>query len=62
MNQENFTELSMTEVVNDDCPEEANSADVHHAPGQRNDEEVQNLNETFTSIKKIQHVALKACE
>jgi hypothetical protein len=53
LNQENFTELSMTEVINDDCPEEANSADVHHAPGQRNDEEVQDLNETFTTIKKI---------
>ena len=53
MNQENFTELSMTEVINDDCPEEANSADVNHAPGQRNDEEVQDLNEIFTSVKII---------
>lgn len=48
MNQENFTELSMTEVIDDDCPEEANGADINHAPGKRNDEEVEDLNEKFT--------------
>lgn len=53
MNQENFTELSMTEVIDDDCPEEANGADINHAPGKRNDEEVEDLNEKFTFFFKF---------
>ena len=48
-----YRKLSVTEVINNDRPEETNNADVDNAPGERNDEEIGDLKKVYYTLHKM---------